>query len=65
MEESRLTSRTRFLLGLVRVGVSGVSWAFRYLDKLQWRAVAARILEKKIVENVVPTKNYNIQIKNM
>ena len=27
------------MLSLVRVGVPRVSWAVRYLDKIQWRAV--------------------------
>ena len=38
-EAFRLASLTRVLLCLVRVDVPRVSWAVRYLDKLQWRAV--------------------------
>ena len=37
--ESRLPSLAGVLLCLVRVGVLRVSWAVRYLDKPQWRAV--------------------------
>ena len=38
--ESRLPSLTRVPLCLVTVGVSRVSWEFRYLDKPRWRAVS-------------------------
>ena len=34
-----LLSLKRVLLCSVRVGVPRVSWAVRYLDKIQWRAV--------------------------
>ena len=39
LRESRLTSLPIILLCLVRVVVPRVSWAVRYLDKPQWRAV--------------------------
>ena len=35
----RFPSLARVLLCMVRVGVPRVSWAVRYLDKLQWRAM--------------------------
>ena len=37
--QSRLPSLARVLLCLFRVGVPQVSWAVRYFDKLQWRAL--------------------------
>ena len=47
--ESSLLSLARVLLCLVRVGVPRVSWAVRYLDKPQWRAVIVKMTQ--IVKN--------------
>ena len=58
--ESRLPSLTTVPLCLVIVGVLLVSWAVRYLDMPQWRAVPSNILHNSYVlklDGVGPVDN--------
>ena len=50
-----LTSLARVLSCLIRVGVIQVSWAVRYLDEPQWRAVHTKD-ELKVESPVLPQK---------
>ena len=53
--ESRLPSLARVLLCLVRVVVTWVSWAVRYLDKPGWRAV---VLVYYLTETLIGARIY-------